>query len=710
VLNNLSVLFRTTGRVAQARALLEQAIADLERRVPANDLRLAAVYQNLASALSQIAQFDEAERLLRRALEIRESLLPAGHREIGITMSNLGVRLMNAGKLNEAEPLLRRALAMLRQAQPAKHGQTASAMSNLAVLLEKAGRPTEAESLFLNAYRVLLDAGMPREAATIQGNLMRFYAPTDRRALPKQLLALSIFYGKQSVNAIQALRAALRGSTAAIQRTFVGPWRNTYTGLADRLIEAGRIPEAQQVLSMLKEQEFSEFIRGAETDSGATNFRIMPMTSTEAHASQLLQDAKTLANAETAFAAAVDRVKQSFVALAGPALSESASIDPAHDPIDQVLARSGASESVLMLQTLTLKRHLRLIVSGASGRKAYTVAIARETLRRRVNALAEALRSPRLDPRPAARELYEILIRPLEAEIATRPEAKVILLSTDGELRQLPFAALHDGTRYLGQRVATVLDVVGSGRQAETASRRPWIAAMGVSRAHPGFRSLPAVALELRAIVRDESNPSGALPGRYALDESFTAEHLKLSLSEGRASIIHLATHYRFSPLGEHESFLLTGDGERLSLAQFRKGGFDFTGVDLLAISACETARARRSSGIEVEALAVVARKLGARSVMATLWSVADESTAHFMQRFYKARHSGGLSKAQALRQAQIDMIEGRKNAAAAGPRWEPRGASAANALPRADVSGAPHARYSHPFYWAPFIMMGAWH
>ncbi|MEZ5728026.1 MAG: CHAT domain-containing protein [Burkholderiaceae bacterium] len=349
-------------------------------------------------------------------------------------------------------------------------------------------------------------------------------------------------------------------------------------------------------------------------------------------------------------------------------------------------------------------------MSSASGRKAYTVAIARDTLRRRTKALADALRSPHQDPRPAAHALYEILIRPFEAEIATRSDARVILVSADGELRHLPFAALHDGTQYLAQRVATVLNVVGGARRTEPSSRRPWIAAMGVSRAHAGFRSLPAVALELRAIVRDESNPAGALPGRYVLDDPFTAAHLKLSLDEGRASIIHLASHYRFSPLGEHESFLLTGDGRRLSLAQFRKGGFDFTGVDLLTISACETAMARHSRGIEVEALAVVARKLGARSVMATLWSVADESTARFMQRFYKARYDSGLSKAQALRQAQIDMIEGRTIATANGYRWETRGATAAGARPRADFSGAPDARYSHPFYWAPFIVMGAWH
>ena len=89
----------------------------------------------------------------------------------------------------------------------------------------------------------------------------------------------------------------------------------------------------------------------------------------------------------------------------------------------------------------------------------------------------------------------------------------------------------------------------------------------------------------------------------------------------------------------------------------------------------------------EVESFAVLAQSQGAQAVLATLWSVADTSTATFMHEFYQQRKAG-LSKGEALRQAQLALLRG-------------------TGVPGTVVDKAPQAPYAHPFYWALFVLIG---
>jgi CHAT domain-containing protein len=133
-------------------------------------------------------------------------------------------------------------------------------------------------------------------------------------------------------------------------------------------------------------------------------------------------------------------------------------------------------------------------------------------------------------------------------------------------------------------------------------------------------------------------------------------------------------------------SFLLLGDGSRLSLREVRESNYSFSDVDLVTLSACDTASfgGRDATGREVEGLGAMLQKQGARSVVATLWPVSDESTGVFMREFYRLREQERLTKAEALRRAQLAFIHGTTRSA--GGR-----------------------EYAHPFHWAPFILMGNW-
>ena len=231
----------------------------------------------------------------------------------------------------------------------------------------------------------------------------------------------------------------------------------------------------------------------------------------------------------------------------------------------------------------------------------------------------------------------------------------------------------------------------------------------------------------LPIFVRSAASPAGLVPGSIALDPQFT--RLRFEQSLPRFSVLHVASHFQFTPGSEYLSYLVLGDGSRLSLADLKE--MDFNGVQLLTLSACDTATGggRNERGSEVEGLGAAVQLAGAKAVLASLWQVSDTSTAQLMRRFYELRtRDNTLTTAQALQAAQLDMLRGQTTT---GARAEVTAATAATnqttATERAAVvsSGAatsaesklfstpftpsPNQPFAHPYFWAPFILMGNW-
>jgi CHAT domain-containing protein len=150
-----------------------------------------------------------------------------------------------------------------------------------------------------------------------------------------------------------------------------------------------------------------------------------------------------------------------------------------------------------------------------------------------------------------------------------------------------------------------------------------------------------------------------------------------------------------------------------LDLEHLKK--YSFEGVELLTLSACDTAIGRADAkGKEVESFGMLAQERGAEAVMATLWPVYDDSTRQLMQEFYRLRQSRpGTSKADALRQAQIELLKGTKQAQET--QDAKRGTEPIAEDKARDATGAsqlkpnPASPFAHPYYWAPFILIGNW-
>ncbi|MGL5080969.1 MAG: CHAT domain-containing protein [Microcoleaceae cyanobacterium] len=267
-------------------------------------------------------------------------------------------------------------------------------------------------------------------------------------------------------------------------------------------------------------------------------------------------------------------------------------------------------------------------------------------------------------------QAYNWLIRPVQADLV-QSHVKTLVFVLDSELRNLPMAALHDGQQYLleqyGVALSPGLQLLES-RPTELTKDEAITA--GLSEARQGFLPLPGVEQELQQIAAE-------VPAQVILNQAFTTANLEETLETSPARILHLATHGQFSSVAE-KTFILTWDG-KINVKDFdallrsRSTG-NQTPVDLLVLSACQTAQGDRRAAL---GLAGIAIRSGARSTIASLWAVWDDSTTKLMVEFYKQLGQPGITKAEALRQAQLGLLNG--------------------------------GEYSHPVYWAPFVLVGNW-
>lgn len=477
--------------------------------------------------------------------------------------------------------------------------------------------------------------------------------------------------------------------------------------LAEDLTALGRVVESQVVLDIVKEQEHFDFIRrDARADPRRMRLSYTPreekwmfryseiadrLAALGKEEQALAKRAKTgltdaerirrvalttdLEVARTAFQAFLEQTRRELEEM-GPARAAEVAESTKDAMAELHWLLKDLGEDVALLRIYLTDGQVNFVLTTPGVQLARSVKLRTNDLNRQVAEFRRLLQDPNSDPVPAAQALYKVLFAPVEKDLM-QAGAKTIMLSLDGVLRHLPFGVLHDGERYVVHRWnLPIYTSVVRNRLRESVNAKWRVAGLGVTRRHGDLDPLPAVRSEMGSIVR--TGNSGVLPGEVHLDEAFTSDRLR-DVSRRSFSVIHVASHFRFSPGTEINSFLLLGDGTRLTLADLRAQNYRFDDVDLLTLSACETGLGggRDQSGREIEGFGVIAQQQGAKAVLATLWKVADSSTAVLMGDLYSRRVRFGLSKVEALRQAQISL--------------------------------AAHPRTAHPFFWAPFILMGNW-
>ncbi|MEB3282891.1 MAG: CHAT domain-containing protein [Lyngbya sp.] len=271
--------------------------------------------------------------------------------------------------------------------------------------------------------------------------------------------------------------------------------------------------------------------------------------------------------------------------------------------------------------------------------------------------------------RNLSQQVYNWLVRPAEVYLQTS-QIETLVFVLDGSLRNLPMAALHDGQQYLIEKynlaLTPSLQLLAPRSLAEKSLKT---LTLGLSEARQGFNALPAVEFEIEEI-------QSLVPTEVFLNQEFTEERLEKQLNQRSFSIVHLATHGQFSSQAE-DTFLLTWDG-RINVKDFdrllRTSQNELKPIELLVLSACQTATGDQRAAL---GLAGVAVRSGARSTLATLWQVNDVSTALLMAEFYHQLTLSEVSKAEALRFAQLKLLQDNQ--------------------------------YQDPYYWAAFVLVGKW-
>lgn len=332
---------------------------------------------------------------------------------------------------------------------------------------------------------------------------------------------------------------------------------------------------------------------------------------------------------------------------------------------------TSVDQRTAVVYPILLPDRVELLVSFPSGMRQYAVAVEG----RAIAAVARQFRY-RLERRTTrhfietSQRLYGWLIRPIEEDLAKHGIETLVFVPESG-LRSIPMAALHDGQRFLVSRYAVAMTpglTLTDPRPLKLDTRRAEALLTGLSEAVQGFAALPDVRNELAAV----RNIQG---GKVLVNQEYVLPTVEKEFSQQAFAIVHVASHGEFHG-DPKRTFLLTYDG-KLTMDNLERliapSRFRDQPIELLTLSACETAAGDDRAAL---GLAGVAVKAGARSALASLWSINDESTALLIEEFYRGLKQG-LSKAKSLQQAQMKML--------------------------AD------SRFKHPGYWAPFLLIGNW-
>jgi CHAT domain-containing protein/tetratricopeptide (TPR) repeat protein len=706
---------------------LELELGDVEEAVKALHAGLDAAHQEprlvlqrayLVATLAQVsartdattsrAQFAQARRLF-------ESRLPESHPAI--------LRVINescALEVRVGTPPVdcREALQRLTGGSEVQPALRAAVYENLSQLSQRDGHLFAAAQYADSAVAAAEGLGTP-------GVLWRAYFRTAEVLHARGESALAIFFGKRAIAAIESERRQFTGEDERFDSGFLRNKTDVYRRVADWLLDAGRIDEAIEVMRLLKAHELDEFVAraarprglspGPELDPAEQALQrsyssILPgrgAVGLEIQTLSGMQDKGRITGAERRRLAVLARAQRRQEIVTARRirrfLERHRNWQVASVPVRRLQAavlqqdiKRAAAHSAIVYYLLTGHR-LRILIATASSLKDISVPVDEPQLQRTIGAFLDEI-TQRQDSSATARALYATLAKPVD-ESARQAGITRLYLWLDGALRYVPFAALRAPDGYLGERYA--IERVAHGRasaaSAPGASTEPLIVrGFGVTRAVDGFPALPAVADELCYIVRGPiaglaaaASPAcslppdrrGALAGEGFADAAFTAQRLESLLQHPHGfSVLHLGTHFSLRPGNVDRSFLVLGDGSRLTLSELST--LDFSGLDLVTLSACQTAvgGGRTDDGREVEGLSALVQERGARHVVASLWQVDDVSTAELMRAMYDRLESPSAAVAVALQQAQRTVR---------------------------DFAVKGRHPYAQPYYWAGFVISG---
>ena len=707
-----AMMLNYVGAATFASARDQEAAVSLLKLSPSKAAEAKA--QALRLYEQSKTSYEEALRLYR---EISDKKYEAA------VMTNIGVVLSALGRTDDAMKIFHNALEVGQGAED-KDAEGIT-LNNIGEFYASQGQHEKALGFFNQALPLLKTANDSEgEAITLADSMDAWGRAGNRR--------MAIFCGKQAINIFQELRGSARGLATEIQKDYLRRVRGSYQRLAGLLIEEGLYAQAAQILNLYQDQQFFDLDPKARVAQAAPTERerdwarryntggdaLAQLSSridevkrqigyrrpTAAQIAQLENLKAERAKAVGEFAEIIEGAEKEF-ARPPDEKGTDADVTPVtkmQDALD-LIGKTPPSHKTFALYTLIGPDKFYVLLLKPGTVEAFSHPTNSADLNRLVQTVLSDLQNRAFPKkiRVSSSELYDIILRAssvgdgkstLEAELESE-KPDTLLWSLDGALSYLPVAALYDArkSQYLVEKYQNVVFTRADADRI-TRSTREWTTAIGFGKStpappeikcetpcdkppcHNSLQALPLVPQEMSAL-------SALVNGTVKLNEKFTRESL---LKAKNIPLVHIASHFCFRPGDAEGSFLLLGNNEKFSLSEMNAYTDLYSGVDLLVLSACQTAAPEPSRmGKEIDSLAELSQRLGAASVMATLWNADEIGASRLMIRFY-ALHKlhKDWSKAELLRRAQLDLLKGREVAR--------------------------DTNLDHPYYWAPFVLYGS--
>ncbi|MBD2365287.1 CHAT domain-containing protein [Anabaena minutissima FACHB-250] len=641
-LRSLGNTLRLVGDLSNSLRVLQQSLEMI------NQVNLPK--QELSNTLLSLGNTAYAQGDTKTALTYYQQA--AATATISITQTQAQINQLNlliaTGQVKEAENLWQQAQSTLTKLPPSR--KTIYARINLAKSLMKLAsqKPNESANLLATAVKQAKSLSDQQAESYALGYLGGLYEQTQQWSNAQELT-------QQALQLAQAINAP--------EIAYQWQW------------QLGRILKAQGAIKPATSAYEVAFttLKSLRSDLVAINNDIQ-FSFRETVEPVYREYVELLLNPDEGLEPTQQQLKQARQVIESLQLAEldnffrSACLQGQIVPIEQIQQLSAA-----VIYPIILQDRLEVILSlPQQTLRHYATKITQHEVEEIVEQLRQNLEKPytTVEGKYLSAKVYDWLIRPVETQLS-QSQVKTLVFVLDGSLRNLPMAALFDGKQYLVEKYSIALTpglellVTQPLRQSQLKTL-----VAGLTEARHGFSSLSHVGDELKAI-------ESQVPSKVLLNQRFTSSALQTQVDSLPFSVVHLATHGQFSSNAD-ETFVLAWDQpikvkELKDLLRSREKTRPEP-IELLVLSACETATGDKRAAL---GLAGVAIQAGARSTLASLWSLDDESGTRLIGQFYQELASKQVTKAEALRQAQLSLLK--------------------------------DPDYRHPRHWASYVLLGNW-
>jgi tetratricopeptide (TPR) repeat protein len=721
-LNNIGEVYRAIGQPSEALKYYQQALP-IVREVQDRGGE-ATTLNNIGAVYRAIGQPSEALKYLQQALPIRREVQDRGGE--ATTLNNIGEVYRAIGQPSEALKYYQQALPIFREVQD--RGGEATTLSNIGLVYDAIGQPSEALKYYQQALSIFREVQNRGGEATTLSNLAAAYRDTNN---PTE----AINHWEKSLTITLDIRKGLQRD---LRKSFIEDNRGSAVALADLLIDQKQPEKAYEWIELVTTAELANYNRLINAKVNDPEAQAALDAWNQKNEQLEFQRQQLQENFSKELSRQIRQLEAEVYAEAETLGKKYPSIAELFEttPTDIATLRRNIPQGTLVLHPVLLTNiqnvpdTVALFLLTQDSFQVVKHPIDAKMLASLIDDYYQQLKNYyNTEFLTTSQQLYDLLIRPVEAEIAAISPQTLAIIAPN-KLRYIPFETLHDGEQFLIEKypIHYLTRITRISSQGMTKSPFSDLNLVSLSSMLLMFGLVNVIGFRKLGIIRGSIIFGISLVGisTYYLLSTFEAERI-LALGNPVAEkpfnldgaetevktlgellkgsqvyvreaatlerfkdespqfpILHLATHGCFQPLGcclsnncqdyapdMQANTLLFANRKFFNIADAALLGLKDT--QLITLSACQTAMNSYLEGQEISGVAYVLERAGARAVMATLWNVDDARTQNLMADFYQ-NLAAGNSQAAALRDAKVKMVD--KNL--------------------------------HPYFWSPFVLIGS--